>query len=274
MTLLIGIHCTDGIVIAADQQASRGPAGGMPTVGSPVTKISAIKGNGALFAFSGYTGLGQQIGATVEAQLDLNNNYFGQVAALQKSAFSVILPAAQRAQAMGQIIRDSASEAICGCLFAAKFPDGLHLIEVSPQANFDLIDAVKWTCIGGGQANADPFMSFLWNVYWNDRSPNLQEAIMTAYWGVITTIASRTPGVGYDVDVFTLAEHDDTYRTRQLSKAELMEIDNFIGQMKSSMRLFRDKIIPTPQTEAEDTADESPLLQPHFIPNSSRVSNL
>ena len=79
----------------------------MPTVGSPVTKISEIKGNAALFAFSGYTGLGQQIGAAVEAQLDLNNNYFGQVAALQQSAFSVIFPAAQRAQAMHPIIPNS-----------------------------------------------------------------------------------------------------------------------------------------------------------------------
>jgi 20S proteasome alpha/beta subunit len=82
VTLLIGIYCEDGIVIAADQQATFGTVI-RPTIGSPLTKISAIKGNSALFAFSGFTGLGQQIGDAIEGILNPAEPYFTQVPKIQ-----------------------------------------------------------------------------------------------------------------------------------------------------------------------------------------------
>jgi 20S proteasome alpha/beta subunit len=260
MTLLIGICCDEGIVLAADQQASRAPAGGSPTVGSPITKITEIKERKAVFGFSGYTGLGHQLCAAIEAALDLSQTQMQAVPVLQQTVRGVILPAMQVANIARSIIPNAQMEAICGCFLAARFADGLQLFEVSPQGAFDPIRAMKWACIGSGQPNADPFMSFLWNVFWADRSPNLQEAIVTAYWATKTTIESRAPGVGYDVDVFVLSETDGTFGTRQLSKAELDESEDFIQRAKSAMQSFRDQIIPTPQTEVEDRADEPPVM--------------
>jgi hypothetical protein len=62
MTLLVGIYCEDGIVIAADQQATLGTIS-RPTVGSSVTKIMPIKGSSALYAFSGFKVLSRSSGA-------------------------------------------------------------------------------------------------------------------------------------------------------------------------------------------------------------------
>ncbi len=64
MTLLIGILCTDGAVIAADRQATHGNAG-QPTIAQPVSKVTPIGGN-ILFAVSGHIGLGQQLTAEIE----------------------------------------------------------------------------------------------------------------------------------------------------------------------------------------------------------------
>jgi len=260
MTLLIGIYCDEGIVLAADQQASRAPAGGGPTVGSPITKITEIRDRQALFGFSGYTGLGYQLCSVIEAALDLSQTRMQAVPALQQAARGVIIPAMQMAGIARSIIPNAQMEAVCGCFLAAHFIDGLELFEVSPQGGFDPIRAMKWACIGSGQPNADPFMSFLWNVYWADRSPKLQEAIVTAYWATKTTIESRAPGVGYDVDVFVLSETNGAFGTRQLSKAELDESEDFIQRAKSAMQSFRDQIIPTPQTELEDQADQPPVM--------------
>lgn len=277
MTLLVGIHCVDGIVIAADQQASRGPAG-QPTVGSPVTKISSIKGNAALFAFSGFTGLGVQLGAAIETSIDLTKTFLGQVATIQNSTRGVILPFVQMARAVQGIVPNAAGEALCGCLVAASFADGLHLLEVSPQGNFDLVDPMTWTCIGSGQPNADPFMSFVWNVYWKDRRPTLREAVVTAYWGAKTTIESKAPGVGYDVDVFVLERQGGAFATRLLTKNDLAESEDFISKVVEQMRSFRDAMIPTAQTEAADRADEPPMMpaaperESNLAPKAERVA--
>jgi hypothetical protein len=97
----------------------------------------------------------------------------------------------QMANVARTLIPNAQTEAICGGFLAAHFADGLQLFEISPQGAFDPINMMKWACIGSGQPNADPFMAFLWNVFWEDREPTLQEAIFTAYWATKTTIDSE-----------------------------------------------------------------------------------
>jgi 20S proteasome alpha/beta subunit len=259
MTLLVGICCDNGIVLAADQQASRSTIGAL-TVGSSVIKISEIKDKKALFGFSGFTGLGHQIETAIESTLDLTQTHSHAIGGLQVAVRGVILPAMQMANVARTLLPNAQTEAICGGFLAAHFADGLQLFEFSPQGAFDPIKMMKWACIGSGQPNADPFMAFLWNVFWEDREPTLQEAIFTAYWATKTTIDSRTFGVGYSADVFVLSETDGTFGTRQLSRPELEEMADFIQSAKSSMREFRDQLVPTPQTEAADKSDEPPAM--------------
>lgn len=59
MTLVVGVICRDGIVLAADRQAQDG-AGGIVTIGHAVTKITVV-GTDSLFAFSGAVAVGQQL---------------------------------------------------------------------------------------------------------------------------------------------------------------------------------------------------------------------
>jgi 20S proteasome alpha/beta subunit len=66
MTLLVGVLCSNGAVIAADRQAMHGAMGQM-TVGQAVTKVRII-GSNTLFASSGHGGLGQQLSAIVEGK--------------------------------------------------------------------------------------------------------------------------------------------------------------------------------------------------------------
>jgi len=75
MTLLVGIFCKQGAVLAADKQASHGGLGQL-TVGQPTTNIKTL-GDSILFASSGPIGLGQQLCHIVEAdQKEIpNRNY-------------------------------------------------------------------------------------------------------------------------------------------------------------------------------------------------------
>jgi Proteasome subunit len=147
-------------VIAADQQATLGTIN-RPTVGSPVTKISPIKNNAALYAFSGFTGLGQQIGADLERVLDLSNTYFEQVNNIQQMVNATVAGFAQRCQLLAQLglYPDGRGEAVCHSLVGAQFPDGIKLFEITPTGACDIVNLSQWTSIGSGKQNADPIMS-------------------------------------------------------------------------------------------------------------------
>lgn len=259
MTVLVGIYCDDGIVIAGDQQATHGTAT-RPTVGSPVTKISIIRHDVGLFAYSGFTGLGQQINAVFERLIDPNRTYFDQVPAFQGHVHNAVMNFAQRAKSLVDFYPDGQGEVPGKSLVAARFNDGLKLFEVTPIGSCDLINDSRWTSIGSGQQNADPVLAFLWDIYWKDRPPRVEEAVLTAYWAVKATIASETMGVGFDIDVFVIDATATGTRVRQISQQQLTDDEDFISRVKDGMRAFRDAMIPTPQTQAADEADNPPEL--------------
>jgi 20S proteasome alpha/beta subunit len=68
MTLLVGILCSDGAVIAADRQTTHGSLG-RQTVGQTTVKVTPIKAK-VLLASSGHRGLGQQFCHALEPNVD------------------------------------------------------------------------------------------------------------------------------------------------------------------------------------------------------------
>jgi ParB-like chromosome segregation protein Spo0J/20S proteasome alpha/beta subunit len=202
VTLLVGILCQDGVVIAADRQVSHG-ALGVTTVGTPGNKIIEIGGD-SLFAFSGPVGLAQQVGNVFVANHDgmKGAKYFDAVPELQKILASIMLPALQTAREAAKAIGDRAmQEGLGGGLLAFPFQDGLKLVEINHQGRFEhMTTDTAFICVGGGKPNADPFIRFLWSVFW-DRPPIVEEGALTAYWTVRAAIEAGTSGVGMDVDV-------------------------------------------------------------------------
>ena len=75
MTLLVGIHCTDGVVIAADSASTFGSAPGVFTITHPVRKIQIIADD-MIVAGTGEVGLGQRFHAAIAA-LHASSEYKG-----------------------------------------------------------------------------------------------------------------------------------------------------------------------------------------------------
>jgi hypothetical protein len=98
VTLLVGVLCSNGAVIAADRQATHG-AMGQQTVGQSVTKVQVINGE-ALYATSGHKGLGQQLCAIVDGKQPefKNQRYDANIVKLQ-DALRPVVNGALRAQA-------------------------------------------------------------------------------------------------------------------------------------------------------------------------------
>lgn len=244
MTLLVGIICPDGAVIASDKQASHGAFGTM-TVTQSTTKITPIE-NDILFASSGPIGLGQQIADAIDQ--DSNNihldNYHQYAPKGQQKIRELMHPSWQMAAVATPVIGSAAqADAMCGCLLAAAFRDGIKLIEISPQGGWEyLTDNIPFVCIGSGKANADPFLRYLRSVFFQDQSPNLNEAVLAAYWTVQACIDAGTTGVGMGVDVFVLDATGKKPEARQLDEADLAEAKSFVQEAEDAWRTLRDRI--------------------------------
>ena len=163
MTLIIGILCSDGALIAADRQITLGSMGQM-TVGQAGTKVEILDHN-VLFALTGYTGLGQEFQDAVSEYSDqFNRRDYSKIRDLLKGKLTPIVERAFAvARAAAPVVGANAAhvEAICGAIFSGVFKDGLSVVEITPQANCDrLTKSNPFVCLGSGKQNADPFISF------------------------------------------------------------------------------------------------------------------
>jgi hypothetical protein len=261
VTLLVGVLCSDGVVIAADRQATHGTLG-QRTVGQAVTKIRTIGATG-LFAASGHLGLGQQLASIVEQKQSefMNQPYDRFIGKLQTALRAVVDPALNTARIASGVYgpQVAASDATCGSLLAAPFRDRLHLVEITPQVAVESMSpSLPFICLGSGKGSADPFLGFLKSVFWPDVLPSVREGALAAFWTVQHAIDMKVDGVGFDVDLFVVEKAGSSYASRQLSSAELAEHTDFINASVMSLRGLRDGLggssstgeVPEPPTLA------------------------
>jgi 20S proteasome alpha/beta subunit len=198
VTLLVGVLCSNGAVIAADRQASHG-AMGQPTVGQSVTKVQVLHG-AALYATSGHKGLGQQLCAVVDGKQPefKNQRYDANIVKLQEALRPLVNNALNTAGLATRVIGNAAvADSWCGGLLAAGFKDGLKLVEITPQVAVEyMTDDMPFISMGSGKPSADLFLGFLQKVFWSSKLPTVQEGALAAYWTIQHAIDMKISGVG------------------------------------------------------------------------------
>jgi hypothetical protein len=131
---------------------------------------------------------------------------------------------------------------VCGTLVAAKFVDGVSIVEVTPTGAVDFYSKeLPFICLGSGKQNSDPFLAYLWSVFFPNSLPTLEEGALLAYWSIKQAISSASPHIGLGIDVFVL-DPTATPRTRELSDAELAPHIEFIDEAANALRGLRDRM--------------------------------
>jgi 20S proteasome alpha/beta subunit len=266
VTLLVGILSTDGVVIATDRQVTHGTMG-QATVAQSATKAEIINGQ-ALYASAGPMAVGQQICAAMKV---MQGQFGGKICSasvqlIQPAIRAILDPAFDTAKKAGQIMGPQLAlvDVITTGLLAAKFQDGIRLLDISQQGSCEVlsVDKVPFVCHGSGKQNADPILRFLWNIYWSKQAPTHREAILAAYWTVKIAIELKSPMVGYAPDVFVLektGKDGKHVKARKVDENELVSHDEFILAVENAMRGVRDRLAdgaapatPVPPTVAAD----------------------
>ena len=158
MTAIVGMLCSDGVVIGADS-SSTFSTGRERTIEQPSEKLSIIEGR-IIVAGTGQVGLGQRF---VEVVVDVWNNENFQGTPLQIAKVlcaNGIRDFASTGASIeyGALVAYPAEGKPCLCEFA--------ITDFQPEMK--TADRIWYCSMGSGQNITDPFLAFMRNVFWTD----------------------------------------------------------------------------------------------------------
>jgi hypothetical protein len=177
MTLIPGIHCDEGIVIAADSRATMRWLAGFSTLQNTEKLVSSHEG--VISCVSGHVGLGQKIElslANVWAEARGKNASKLKARKLIKTAIrSQVEPELKAAEIARRVYGDLALQSCtCQTLIALPVQDEPTLLIYDHQcADEEITGDICFATIGSGYKQADPFLSFLKKSLWNNQPPQI-----------------------------------------------------------------------------------------------------
>lgn len=228
MTLVIGLKCSNGIVMGADSAATMDDGLGQPTIRQPYKKLEIIA-NRIIIGNSGPVGLAQQIRPQIN-DLWSANKLSGKrshqaMGIIREKIIEVVKPELEMAgiarPALGNVAYQSA---ICATLVAlplSKRPCLLHFNhQCSPE---EITESIPFTSIGSGRTLADPFLAFLKRIFWEKTQPNVIQGIFTVFWALDHAIRIAPGGIANPKQIIILEQSQSQWEARELSEDELKE---------------------------------------------------
>lgn len=230
MTAIVGMLCSDGVVIGADS-SSTFSTGRERTIEQPSEKISIIDGR-IIIAGTGQLGLGQRF---VEVVSDVWNNEKFQGTPLQIAkglCVNGIQDFASTGASMGEygaLVAYPAEGKPCLCEFA--------ITDFQPEMK--TADRIWYCSMGSGQNITDPFLAFMRNVFWTDgRQPNVREGVFATAWALEHVVDCNPGGVDGPISIAVLEVKKKNLSARRIKDEELSEIREHIDEAKTRLRDF------------------------------------
>lgn len=208
MTLLVGIRCRDGVVVASDSAATFG-TGLQPTIGQQaVQKVWPINEH-IIYCGTGAVGIAQIVADHIKTMWD-QKAFAGRMtpdAAMDRigKAISGLVGPYLHTGQMQHAMTGSASGSLCKSLVAIPIDQKPELFQFDfngapERCNHDL----PFMAIGSGQPIADPFLALLRRLLWTGREPTLSEGRLAAVWTIDHVRSTNPGGVGGKIQLAVL----------------------------------------------------------------------
>jgi len=269
MTLVIGLKCSDGIIVGADGAATTVDSMGQYTIRQAHKKLKIID-HSIIVGHSGPVGLGQMIREEItslwnerglshkkshEAMEIIRGKIWPHVSAALQAA-SVARPA------VGPFALQSA---LCQTLTALAVSKNPCLFQFDHQCSPEAAtEDLTFISIGSGQQIADPFMAFLKRIFWPDHLPNLNMGIFAIYWTLDHAIQTHPGGVADPKQIAVLEQKDGKWRARELDEVELRDHAESAADAEEYLRKY-------PSTFKNPKVDSPP--QPQLPARNQGITN-
>ncbi len=224
MTVLVGVRCSNGIVIGADSAATSA-AGNMHLLRLPADKIFIVQ-DSVIVAGTGSVGLGQRFLDVVEANWNATsfvNSPMGwakQICCLSRNDFA-----------------STGSPIGFGAMIAAPCGPDVDLIEfetgnMQPERK---LGKMNFVTMGSGQTLAEPFLAFISRVLWKNQIPTVQSASFGVYWALAHTIKIAPSGVGEPIVIATMTQTNGVWSAKIMSNDETQEQQLHIDSIEKKL---------------------------------------
>ncbi|RWA59452.1 hypothetical protein [Mesorhizobium sp.] len=257
MTILVGVKCSDGLVIGSDSigTSAMGP---MPLLQSESNSKIRLFGDKIIVACTGAAGLSQRLYAHVEGALNGNAFTGNKVHESTTNVTRRFLEDCHKSF----VPRQGSQGLGFGALMGAYIAGEPRLVE---YATTDFQPELKedrnfYVSMGSGQQLADPFLAFISRVLWHDKPPSIEDGKLGVYWALDHTCRLAPGGVGGAIKLAVLSQGSGSW------KAELLEQVGEQAQYVSELEAHIAKFSRTTVEEAESSVP--PIPEPAPEPNA------
>lgn len=227
MTIIVGVVCSDGIVIGADSAASF-TNGRERTIEQETKKLTIIEDK-IIGAGSGQIGLGQRFEAVVKKAWDdgvftKNPVEVGKILA---------------ANAIQDFVSTSAPTGQYGAFVAFPYGTSFNLCEF-PRNDFqpELKTDLWYASMGSGQKIIDPFLGLMRRTFWEKGPPSHQEGKFAVTWAISHAIDVNPGGINKPMQMAVL---EPTKRGQLCARLlDESEIDEHLNNVEGAIDHLRD----------------------------------
>jgi 20S proteasome alpha/beta subunit len=239
VTLIVGVRCSNGVVMGADSAATFAAFGGQRTIRDEhIRKIQVLEGR-LILGSAGSVAMSQRITPVLveilKQRVTVNSKTIPPMSALApggaadlirrvlyEKVFQIEVEAAAGAHRAGW--GSTSEEAISSTMVALPLQPGPALFTFNAVGLPEEVSESLFCCnMGSGQPIADPFMGFIRRVLWHDAMPTVEQATLGVIWCLDHTIQLHPGGVGGNVQVAVLEKDGNTWKAHELSNADCAE---------------------------------------------------
>jgi hypothetical protein len=248
VTVLVGVRCTDGVVIGADSIATSA-MGQLPLIHLESEPKIRIFDKAVIVATTGAVGFTQRLHFHIEAAI--KGNVFTNFTAREATVNipKRFLPEVQESNAT----KWGNDGLRFGALMAAAVKDGPFLAEFGTTDFQPEIKTGKlfFVSMGSGQMLADPFLAFVCRVLWDNKMPDVDHGKFGVYWVLAHTIKLASGHVGPPIRLATLRQTQGAWvaaeQDTQESAQYIDELEKHIGGFAPQATIEEATVEPLPQ---------------------------
>ena len=240
MTLIVGILCEDGTVLASDSYASYAAGASFTISQQEVTKVRQL-GADLIYASTGAIGVSQIITAeltTLSASkfFSKNTTPIDSMRTISRTISAQVKDLLESAQRLVPLVGagEASMTVICKSLVGVVINRETHLFQFDyGGAPEQATKENPFVALGSGQPMADPFLAFLKRILWKDRRPTIAEGRLVAAWTIRHVSQTIFGGVGGPVQMASLSFVDGNPK---VEVADPAEHDGFITDAEAALR--------------------------------------
>ena len=233
MTAVLGVKCSDGVIIGADRQLEQS----LPEFGQiqhTGDKIAIFENDNMIIVGAGEQHLIQRFVETTRSILDKSGYQFEDAISFIQEVYRQIKTVFRDTE------RDKNGELKLKTLIAFAFNDGHHLYYFDKKLEYHFITSPPlYKALGNGTAHLTAFMKQM-NIILErgeETELNLHEGKFHLFWAFNNTL-SIAPGSFSQIDVVTLERKDGQWVVSKLSLNELKENLEYIQEAKDNLASF------------------------------------